>query len=101
MPEPFYKPSRDTWYVELHRKQHSLGRHPQGTPKPKRNKQGRWKAPPEIQAAFHRFMTAPPAPPTLPVRTGGIAEVIDKFLGRQPGDHRNGWKPEGNRPVGG
>src|SRR5262245_41366181 len=72
MPEPFYKSSRDTWYVELHGKQHSLGRHPKGAPKPKQDKKGRWKTPPEIRAAFHTLMVAPPEPPAPPVRSGSM-----------------------------
>ena len=46
MVEPFYKPSRDTWYVEIQGKQISLGRHPEGAPPPKKNKKGVWNAPP-------------------------------------------------------
>jgi integrase len=79
MPEPFYKPSRDTWYVEIDRKQYSLGRHPETAPPPKKNKNGEWKPPPQIQSAFHQLMAAPPEPrPTL--RAGSVVELIDKFL---------------------
>jgi integrase len=79
MPQPFYKPSRRTWYVEIDRKQHNLGQHPHGAPPPKKNRKGLWKPPQEILAAFCKLMAEPPA--SRPVlRPGGVVETVDKFL---------------------
>lgn len=34
--KPFFKPKRNTWYVEVGRSQHTLGKHPDGLPPPKK-----------------------------------------------------------------
>jgi integrase/recombinase XerD len=54
-PFPYYKASRGTWYVEVDRKQHALGRHPDGLPPPAK-KDGKWEPPPAILKAFYRIM---------------------------------------------
>lgn len=79
MPSPFFKASRQTWYVELHRKQHSLGRHPQGAATPKRNRKGEWIVPTEVQDAFYKLMAAAPDPTPL-LRASSVVELIDKYL---------------------
>lgn len=79
MPEPFFKPSRDTWYVELHGKQHSLGRHPANAPPPKRSRKGGWIAPSVVQDAYHKLMAAAPEPAPV-IRAGSVIEIIDKYL---------------------
>ena len=52
---PWYRPCRDTWFVEIAGKQQSLGKHPDDAPKPKKGKNG-WNAPPQIITAFHKLM---------------------------------------------
>jgi hypothetical protein len=54
-PKPYYKANRRTWYVEVGRVQHPLGRHPDGVPEPKKGKNG-WDAPEEIRQAYHKKM---------------------------------------------
>lgn len=54
-PKPYYKANRRTWYVEVGRVQHPLGRHPDGLPEPKKGKNG-WDAPEEIRQAYHKKM---------------------------------------------
>lgn len=82
-PKPFFKANRNTWYVEVDRVQHPLGKHPDGTPPPVK-KHGVWQAPPEIMAAFYKKMAAAPEP--LPVSPSAVASgelvvaVLDQFL---------------------
>jgi integrase len=83
--KPFYKPSRDTWYVEVGGKQHSLGRHPEHLPKPKKpaRKGGDWNPPPEIREAYHRFMSEPAAAEVVAVAPApagnSLLGVFEKF----------------------
>ena len=37
-PKPYYKTPRRTWYVEVDRVQHVLGKHPADLPEPKKGK---------------------------------------------------------------
>jgi integrase len=80
-PKPFYKANRNTWYVELYRVQHVLGKHPAHLPPPiKRN--GIWQAPPEIMDAFYKKMaTKDEAPPVREVFGQQVLAVFDQFLG--------------------
>jgi hypothetical protein len=55
-PKPFFKPKRNTWYVEVSRVQHLLGKHPEGLPPPKKCR-GHWEAPRIILDAYHAKMT--------------------------------------------
>jgi integrase len=55
--KPWYRPCRDTWFVEIAGKQQALGKHPETALPPKKSKNG-WNAPPEIMAAFHKLMAA-------------------------------------------
>jgi integrase len=80
-PQPYFKPSRNTWYVELNRKQVSLGSHPQGLPPPQK-KDGQWDPPPQIREAFYRVMAdrqGKPATERQVVTVAAVA-VIDRFL---------------------
>jgi len=64
-PKPFFKAIRNTWYVELSRVQHALGKHPEGAPRPVK-KNGIWQAPPEIAAAFYKLMAVSQDKPKQP-----------------------------------
>ena len=75
---PWYRASRDAWFVELHGRQHLLGKHPEEAPKPKKNKLG-WNTPKEIQDAFHKLRALDPTglPKSQEITT---AHVCDLFL---------------------
>jgi len=76
---PWYRKSKNKWYVEIKGKQEPLGRHPEGAPEPKKGKNGVWNTPPEILTAFHRLMAADPAniPRASEVQ---VCSVCDLFL---------------------
>lgn len=75
---PWYRPCRDTWFVEIGGKQQSLGKHPDGAPKPKKGKNG-WNAPPQIMTAFHKLMATESR--QLPeADTIRVCQVADLFL---------------------
>jgi hypothetical protein len=84
-PKPFYKPKRRSWYVEIDRVQHLLGRHPDDQPPPQ--KRGRhWDPPPGILAEFYKRMAelqARPKPPSqrkeLP--SDSVLSVIEQYRG--------------------
>ena len=88
-PKPYYKPKRRTWYVEVARVQHALGRHPDGLSEPKKGRNG-WDPPESIREAFHKKMTeladaarAKPAPVALadPLAHPFVSVLLDDFLG--------------------
>jgi hypothetical protein len=61
LPEgPWYRASRDAWYVKIDGQQHLLGKHPAGAPKPKKGKFG-WNAPRTIQDAYHKLRALGPS----------------------------------------
>ena len=76
--KPWYRASKDKWYVEIGGKQNPLGKHPEDAPPPKKGRNG-WNAPPEIVAAFHKLMAADPAniPKAVDLK---VATVCDLFL---------------------
>ncbi|HEV3445237.1 MAG TPA: tyrosine-type recombinase/integrase [Gemmataceae bacterium] len=82
-PKPFFKAHRDTWYVEINRTQHSLGKHPEDVPAP-RKKNGTWQAPPEILTAFYKKMAEvqeeQPQPAVREVLGQAAVAVFDDFL---------------------
>jgi integrase len=82
VPEPYYKQSRDTWYVEIDGRQHSLGRHPEGAPPPRKGKKGKWNTPQPILDAYCRFMAERQDKAPLPPEPEGedAASVIEKYL---------------------
>ena len=88
-PKPYYKANRRTWYVEVGRVQHPLGRHPDGVPEPKKGKNG-WDAPEAIRQAYHQKMAelseevGQVGQPQSPVPANPhpyVACVIDDFVG--------------------
>jgi len=93
-PKPFFKPRRNTWYAEVNRVQHVLGKHPEGLPPPKK-RGGRWEAPREILEAYHRLMTqlqeqtAAAPPPNAPP---AVAAVVDECFGWLKGRVAEGSK---------
>jgi integrase len=82
-PKPFFKTNRNTWYVEIGRSQHALGKHPDDLPQPVK-KRGVWQAPPAILSAFYQIMatavTEPGPPRAESTDALTVAEVYDKFL---------------------
>jgi integrase len=88
-PKPYYKAKRRTWYVEVDRVQHLLGKHPEGLPEPKKGKNG-WEAPEEIRQAYHKKMAelseqvGQPGQSPLPVPANAhpfVACILDDFVG--------------------
>ncbi len=93
-PKPFFKANRNTWYVEIDRVQHPLGKHPDALPPPQKKGSG-WEAPREILDAYHRKMAelqqaeaVPPAAVTAPA----VATVLDEFAGWLAGRVAEGSK---------
>jgi hypothetical protein len=59
-PKPFYRAPRKTWFVQVGKKQHPLGKHPDGVPPPKKVK-GEWRpVPRDIWEAYHQLTAGPP-----------------------------------------
>lgn len=52
---PWYRASKNAWYVESNGRQVRLGEHPESAPAPSKGKDG-WNAPLEIERDFHRLM---------------------------------------------
>lgn len=76
---PWYRKSKNKWYVEIRGKQEPLGKHPEGAPEPRKGKNGAWNVPPEIMTAYHRLMAADPA--NLPKASDiKVCQVCDLFL---------------------
>ena len=81
-PKPFFKPKRNTWYVEIDRVQHVLGKHPDGLPPPVK-KGNAWQAPPEIAAAFYKVMASAAESPAPVREVPGqklVLAVFEEFL---------------------
>lgn len=76
--KPWYRASKQKWYVEIGGKQQPLGKHPEGAPPPKKGKNG-WNVPPEIMAAFHKLMATDPThlPKADEIK---VCQVCDLFL---------------------
>lgn len=85
---PWYRASKDKWFVEIGGKQEPLGRHPEGAAPPKKGKHG-WNAPPEIMQAFHRLMAADPANLPRPTEIK-VCQVLDLFLEWSQKHHKPG-----------
>lgn len=79
-PRPYYKVRRRTWYVEIQRVQHVLGKHV--GPEPVKGRNG-WNPPADIWTAYHNLM-AEGAPPPVPALAPGehlfVVTVLDQFL---------------------
>jgi integrase len=79
-PWPFYKAVRNCWYVEIHRKQINLGRHPTDLPLPTKV-QGKWQPPADILQAFYRHMADVPDTSEKPLpKAQDLLELFDEFL---------------------
>jgi hypothetical protein len=92
-PKPFFKSSRNTWSVQVGPAQHSLGRHIEGTPPPK--KRGvEWDAPREILDACHAEMAELQHPETIAAVTASpaVATVLNQFIGWLQGRVAEGSK---------
>src|SRR5581483_8171229 len=77
-PKPWFRTSKQAWYVEQRCKKVRLGAHPEGAPPPKKTKSG-WNAPPEIMDAFYKLMATDPA--NLPKADKiAVALICDLFL---------------------
>jgi len=84
-PKPWFRSSKNAWYVEHRFKKTRLGGHPDGAPPPKKTKAG-WNAPQSILDAFYKLMASDPA--NLP-KPGNIlvATVCDLFLDHSQKHH--------------
>jgi integrase len=76
---PWFRKSKNKWYVEIRGKQEPLGRHPEGAPEPRKGKNGSWNVPAEIMTAYHKLMATDPAnlPKAADIK---VCQVCDLFL---------------------
>jgi integrase len=84
-PKPWFRTSKQAWYVEHRFKKVRLGPHPEGAPPPRKTKSG-WNAPPEIMDAFYRLMATDPANLPRPEKIA-VALVGDLFLDHSQKHH--------------
>jgi integrase len=84
-PKPWFRASKNAWYVEHHFKQVRLGEHPDDAPPPKKSKSG-WNAPPPILDAFYKLMATDPANLPKPEKIAA-AIVCDLFLDHSEKHH--------------
>jgi hypothetical protein len=82
-PKPFFKPKRNSRYVEVDRTQYLLGKHPEGLPTPKK-RVAEWGAPREILDAYHARMAdlqqqADAVPAAASDAPPAVATVLDEF----------------------
>jgi hypothetical protein len=75
--KPWFRSSRNAWYVEKDGRQHFLGSHPEDTSPPMKVK-GEWKPPPGILDAFYKLMAGTSEIP--PAKMLSVASVCDLFL---------------------
>lgn len=78
-PDPWFRKSKNAWYVEYRGRQVRLGRHPDGAPAPRKSRNGTWNAPEEIRKAFHELMSADPVALPKPARLT-VARLAGLFL---------------------
>ncbi len=77
-PKPWFRESKNAWYVQHNGQKVRLGGHPEGAPPPKKAK-GSWNAPQVILDAFFRLMASDPA--NLPKANQILTiQVCDLFL---------------------
>lgn len=77
-PKPWFRTSKNAWYVQHHGKKVLLGEHPEDAPPPKKVKEA-WNVPQQILDAFYKLMASdvsalPKAKQIL------VAQVCDLFL---------------------
>jgi integrase len=81
-PKPFFRVSRNTWFVEIDGRQFNLGHHPKHLRQPSKRDDG-WDPPREILEAYHREVARRGQPHTLSINLGqgpAVVEVLDTFL---------------------
>jgi integrase len=87
-PQPWFRTSKNAWYVEFDGSQRSLGLHPEDAPPPKKGKTG-WNPPDEIRRAYKKLLAEEsprlPEPSRIKVR-----DLLRRFLknARQQNDLR-------------
>src|SRR5690349_7167634 len=85
-PFPCYFERRNVWYAQVGGRQHTLGKHTDNLPRPRRDtKTGKWVPPPTILTAFYKLMTEhaeaeEKAAPVEEEPSGFALVVIDRFL---------------------
>jgi integrase len=86
-PWPFFRAPRNTWFVELNKKQVPLGKHPRAAPPPRKGDDGKWIVPRQIMAEYYRAMgsgadgACPASPRARDDEPVTVAEVLDEYLG--------------------
>jgi integrase/recombinase XerD len=85
-PKPWFRASKQAWYVEHRGRQHHLGEQPEGAPHPKKSK-GVWNAPQSVLDAFYKLMASDPT--NLP-KAGQlyVCQVCDLFLSYSQKHHK-------------
>lgn len=73
--KPYFKKSRQCWYVEFNRKQVNLGPHPEAYPRPRRGKGG-WNVPQPIQDAADELRQRLP----VEVAENSVIALCKKYL---------------------
>jgi hypothetical protein len=81
-PKPFYRAPRNTWFVELDKKQHPLGKHPEALPPPVKHSGDGHPIPREIWEAYQLLIqNGPPSnaatPSSIPPL---VVAVLDAYL---------------------
>lgn len=84
-PKPWFRRSKNAWYVEHRFKKVRLGGHPENAPPPKKSKAG-WNAPQPILDAFYKLMATDPANLPKPDKLL-VATVCDLFLDHSQKHH--------------
>ncbi len=82
-PFPYFRPARNAWFVEIDGHEHTLGKHPDSLPAPKKNDEGKWSPPPGIMKLYHRRMGDRGSPAAVQIAAPAgryVAELIDDFL---------------------
>jgi integrase len=86
-PKPWFRASKNAWYVEYNFKQIRLGEHPAGEPPPKRGKLG-WNPPLDIVRAFNRLIIDGSAQP-IALDDPAVATICDLFLAWSQKHHKD------------
>jgi integrase len=84
-PKPWFRASKNAWYVEHRFKKTRLGTHPEDAPPPKKSKAG-WNPPQPILDAFYKLMASDPANLPKPDKLL-VATVCDLFLDHSEKHH--------------
>src|SRR4051812_42755046 len=80
-PEPFYRPRKKRWYVQIDGKHVNLGPHPEGAPPPRKSPKGGWNTPPSLLDAYHAAMPRrAKRPPTPRSDHPLVVTILDAYL---------------------